>query len=209
MKRIGLVAAVLAAIALAAASGPALAVDEPALVVQTAYSKLGAPYRLGSKGPDKFDCSGFVWWAFTTAGFGDRVGTVRMVSREYQKWFRARGRLYVDPAKVEVGDLAFWGDPAKHIGIVTRIATANRKPRLRIFVTSALDGWGVLEQRVDLIGGTKPFSGYAAVDLTNVPDPTPTPSPTPSLSPSPEPTDPTPVPTDSPSPEPSPTGLEL
>lgn len=32
-------------------------------MVKAAISKLGAPYVSGAKGPNKFDCSGLVYWA--------------------------------------------------------------------------------------------------------------------------------------------------
>jgi peptidoglycan endopeptidase LytE len=31
-------------------------------------SRLGIPYRYGSTGPNRYDCSGFVWAAFHDAG---------------------------------------------------------------------------------------------------------------------------------------------
>ena len=33
-------------------------------------SRLGIPYRYGSSGPNRFDCSGFVWAVFSEAGMG-------------------------------------------------------------------------------------------------------------------------------------------
>lgn len=38
------------------------------LAVQAAQSKIGAPYAYGSAGPDAFDCSGLVQWAYKQAG---------------------------------------------------------------------------------------------------------------------------------------------
>ena len=37
-------------------------------VLAAAYSKLGAPYKWGAEGPNAFDCSGFVKWAYSKAG---------------------------------------------------------------------------------------------------------------------------------------------
>ena len=37
-------------------------------LIKIALSKLGKPYRTGGKGPDKFDCSGFVYWCLNQAG---------------------------------------------------------------------------------------------------------------------------------------------
>jgi len=33
-------------------------------------ARLGIPYRYGSEGPNRYDCSGFVWSVFKDAGFG-------------------------------------------------------------------------------------------------------------------------------------------
>ena len=38
-------------------------------LVTTAYSKLGAAYVLGGKGPNTFDCSGFVYWCLNSIGY--------------------------------------------------------------------------------------------------------------------------------------------
>ncbi|MEG2948324.1 MAG: NlpC/P60 family protein [Raoultibacter sp.] len=37
-------------------------------VLDYAYSKLGSPYVWGGKGPDSFDCSGFVAWCYAQVG---------------------------------------------------------------------------------------------------------------------------------------------
>lgn len=50
----------------AGANVPAAATVENFLAV--ARSKLGSPYRRGAKGPDKFDCSGFVYWCLNQVG---------------------------------------------------------------------------------------------------------------------------------------------
>lgn len=39
-----------------------------AKVIEIALSKMGCPYKLGGKGPNEFDCSGFVYYCFRTAG---------------------------------------------------------------------------------------------------------------------------------------------
>ena len=38
-------------------------------LIAIAESKLGCPYSGGAKGPNKFDCSGFVYWCMKQAGF--------------------------------------------------------------------------------------------------------------------------------------------
>lgn len=40
----------------------------PELAVRAALSKLGRPYVWGATGPDRFDCSGLVQWAYAQAG---------------------------------------------------------------------------------------------------------------------------------------------
>ncbi|MFD4403162.1 C40 family peptidase [Nocardia sp. NPDC058499] len=56
---------------------PGIATPEPAprfapapgdLAIQAARSKLGAPYVSGGTGPNTFDCSGLVKWAYQQAG---------------------------------------------------------------------------------------------------------------------------------------------
>ncbi len=39
-------------------------------LINIAASKLGCPYVWGSKGPNSFDCSGFVYWCLNQAGVG-------------------------------------------------------------------------------------------------------------------------------------------
>ncbi len=172
-----------AALLIASVPGSTLAADEPTLITSTAYAELGDPYRLGAEGPNRYDCSGFVWWTYSSAGLGDRIGGKRMRAREYQSWFRQRSQLFTDPKQVEIGDLAFWGSPAVHIGIVTRIVHAQRRPLVRVFVTGATTDKGVAEVRLDRLQTTRAFAGFANVGLANVPDPTPTPEQTPTASP--------------------------
>ena len=38
-------------------------------LISIAESKIGCPYSRGAKGPNKFDCSGFVYWCMKQAGF--------------------------------------------------------------------------------------------------------------------------------------------
>lgn len=106
-----------------------------------------------------------------------------MRAREYQTWMRQHGALFTDKTKAQVGDLAFWGTPAVHVGIVTKV-THPKPNKLHIFVTSATTTMGVREVRLDLLRAHRPFSGFARPQLVNVPDPTPTPTPTPTPVPS-------------------------
>ena len=41
-----------------------------AAMANSIQAKLGIPYRYGSSGPNRYDCSGFVWAVFSEAGMG-------------------------------------------------------------------------------------------------------------------------------------------
>lgn len=47
------------------------------LLMQGIESRLGIPYRFGSTGPNRYDCSGFVWSVFTQAGINFERQNVR------------------------------------------------------------------------------------------------------------------------------------
>lgn len=60
-------------------------------VIEIAKSKLGSPYVWGAKGPNSFDCSGFVYWCYqqmgisvpgSTAGYTPYKGTAKEISFE-------------------------------------------------------------------------------------------------------------------------------
>ena len=71
--------------------------------------RIGAPYRLGATGPDRFDCSGFVWSVFQSAG----VNFERRNARDlWTQLVPAR-----DGEQFEFGTLVFFND-LKHVGIV-------------------------------------------------------------------------------------------
>ena len=75
-------------------------------VCRAAISKLGAPYVLGAKGDDKFDCSGLVCWAINQVdpGLGDHF------------WGCAADQAYychihdmeIEQSEIQPGDLVFW-----------------------------------------------------------------------------------------------------
>ncbi|MEJ2870821.1 C40 family peptidase [Actinomycetospora sp. OC33-EN08] len=75
--------------------------------LRAALSRQGAPYVWGATGPNTFDCSGLVQWAYRQIG----VGMPRVAAAQQQV-----GQL-VDPARVQPGDLVFFGSPATHVGI--------------------------------------------------------------------------------------------
>src|SRR4051794_35827831 len=177
--------------------------DEQAAIVAIANQHIGDKFRIGASGPTRFDCSGFLWYTFKTAGLADRIGGKPLRAREFQKYFRERGLLFRDPGEARVGDLAFYGNPAKHSAIVTRI-DGKGKPRITSALTIGVRGtkYNTLDVR---------FDSFAHVGLglspDPTPDPTPSPTPDPTSSPTPDPTSSptaTPIPTPDPSASPAP-----
>lgn len=82
--------------------------------VEIALSKLGRPYRTGAKGPDSFDCSGFVYWCLNQAG----VRQSYMTSKTWRSVTKYRRIDDIDDCKK--GDvLVFRMSSSKgHVGIV-------------------------------------------------------------------------------------------
>ena len=76
-------------------------------LVSIASSKIGSPYVWGSKGPNSFDCSGFVYWCLNQAG----VGTSYMTSSGW----RNPGRFKkVSMGELQAGDIVV---VRGHVGI--------------------------------------------------------------------------------------------
>jgi len=71
--------------------------------------RLGAPYVLGTEGPYRFDCSGFVWGVFQSAGVHFERGTARHCWSQFQP---------VDGEdRYKFGTLVFFNNLG-HVGIV-------------------------------------------------------------------------------------------
>ena len=67
------------------------------VAVRAALSRLGRPYVWGAVGPDRFDCSGLVKWAYEQAG-------VRLHRTTYDQ---INDGVPIPPAQVRAGDLVF------------------------------------------------------------------------------------------------------
>lgn len=81
-----------------------------AAVIKAVESKLGARYVWGAEGPNTFDCSGLMVWAYAKEGVN-----LPRTSQEQAKYGTA-----VPLAKVQPGDLitSNWGSgPSSHVGM--------------------------------------------------------------------------------------------
>jgi cell wall-associated NlpC family hydrolase len=77
-------------------------------MLKAAVSRLGVPYVWGATGPNSFDCSGLVQWAFAKAG-------IYMPRVSQQQWLAGPHVAYEDALP---GDLLFWHyDPTDRANI--------------------------------------------------------------------------------------------
>ena len=88
-------------------SGGATVSGSAGALISIASSKIGSPYVWGAKGPNSFDCSGFVYWCLNQAG----VGTSYMTSSGW----RNPGRFKkVSMEELQPGDIVV---VRGHVGI--------------------------------------------------------------------------------------------
>jgi cell wall-associated NlpC family hydrolase len=79
------------------------------LMMEAIEERLGTPYRLGTEGPFRFDCSGFVWSVFQEAGISFDRSTARTFWSQFEP---------VDgEEKYKFGTLVFFNHLG-HVGIV-------------------------------------------------------------------------------------------
>ncbi len=81
--------------------------DVGSIVVDAALTRLGAPYAWGAAGPDSFDCSGLVVWAFHQAG----------ITLPHSSQALASGGQPVALDQMEPGDVISLFPDASHVGI--------------------------------------------------------------------------------------------
>jgi peptidoglycan DL-endopeptidase CwlO len=85
----------------------AIAGGEGNMAVQAALTRIGSPYSWGGSGPNAFDCSGLVMWAFQQAG----------VSLPHSSQALARGGQPVDMSQIQPGDVVNYYSDASHTAI--------------------------------------------------------------------------------------------
>jgi cell wall-associated NlpC family hydrolase len=72
-----------------------------------AESKVGDPYAFGAAGPNSFDCSGLVMWAFAQVG----------ISLPHFSGGQYADTIHISMSALEPGDLVFYADPGQHVAI--------------------------------------------------------------------------------------------
>jgi Cell wall-associated hydrolases (invasion-associated proteins) len=83
------------------------ATGRAAVAVSAALSKLGSPYVWAAAGPDSFDCSGLMLWAWAQAG----VALPHYTGDQY-----AMG-THVAMSELQPGDLVFFYESLSHVGM--------------------------------------------------------------------------------------------
>lgn len=78
-----------------------------ATVIQAALSRIGSPYSWGGSGPNAFDCSGLVMWAFQQAG----------ISLPHSSQALASGGQEVSMDQMQPGDVVNYYSDASHSAI--------------------------------------------------------------------------------------------
>jgi cell wall-associated NlpC family hydrolase len=132
----------------AASSSPVTDFDR---LFTEAKTKIGDPWVHFAKGPNKFDCVGYVYYVFNEEGLKDRIGGYRGV-KGYYDWFRARGK--VSRSNPQVGDLIIWGN-FQHVGMYVGNGQA---------ISALVNPWGV---KIHPVKGwlNEPFRYYLHTSL--------------------------------------------
>jgi cell wall-associated NlpC family hydrolase len=134
----------------------AAAETETDAVFSFAQRQLDKPFRLGSNGLRRYDCSGLVYRTFAENGLLTRIGGNRRANGYFQ-WFKSHDRLTSNPRP---GDLVVWakrGHRVSHIGIFKGYNSNGKAMALSALRT------GVAIHRVN--GINKPLKAYLRVQL--------------------------------------------
>ncbi|NUP67198.1 MAG: C40 family peptidase [Nonomuraea sp.] len=93
-------------------AGSFMTAEQLMAALKAAVSKLGRPYVWGAEGPDTFDCSGLVQWAYARAG-------VRMPRVTHQQWVTGP---QVPLSQAQPGDLLFWRNDPTNPDYISHVA---------------------------------------------------------------------------------------
>jgi cell wall-associated NlpC family hydrolase len=102
------------------------------VAIAAAMSKLGAPYVWAGSGPNVFDCSGLVMWAWKQAGRSLPHSSAAMYS----------STRHVSLAALQPGDLIFYGSPVHHVALYIGGGTIVHAPNRGSYVrTDSINYW--------------------------------------------------------------------
>lgn len=80
--------------------------EKGSAIVQAALTKAGCKYVWGAKGPNQFDCSGFVYWCLKEAGVSCANSMCTTAAGQAQ-YCNNRGWV-ISQSDLQPGDLVFW-----------------------------------------------------------------------------------------------------
>jgi cell wall-associated NlpC family hydrolase len=110
------------------------ALTTTAAVINIALAQQGKPYVWGGTGPDVFDCSGLMQWAWAQLGVH-----IPRVASDQQAWSTP-----VPISQVQPGDLVFFGNPAHHVGMYIGNGQMVDAPHTGAFVEVTSIWWNEL-----------------------------------------------------------------
>jgi hypothetical protein len=152
-----------------AGSVPATGSAQAGQALARARTKLGAPYVLGTAGPETFDCSGFTWWVAQPI-LGPLDYELRSSHHQFNVWgepapgddLRPGDLLFFDSMGVVV-----FGNRASHVGLYLgdgqMIHAAN--PDDGVLISRPFEGW----YGPRLIGARRIFDLAGDLDLSETP----------------------------------------
>ena len=92
--------------------------------IAAARSQIGKPYQWGAAGPDSYDCSGLVMWAWAHGG-------VSLSHSTYAQWDET---THVAPSAMQPGDILFFGSDLHHNALYAGGGTMIEAPHTGAFV---------------------------------------------------------------------------
>ena len=114
--------------------------DPGAAVVAAAKARLGDTYTWGATGPDTWDCSGFTSTLWREVG---GVKDIPRTARQQQAW-----AVPLPAEQLQPGDLAFFGDPVTHVGIVQGRTRTSRDELVVHMIDASSSQHGVVERDI-------------------------------------------------------------
>lgn len=101
--------------------------EQAARALTVAKSKVGAPYVYGGRGPDAFDCSGLITWAYKQAvpGIGFKQWDGSVADDADMELLYSRGCQAIPPEEVRPGDVVVMTDGQEaisHGGLVVSLS---------------------------------------------------------------------------------------